>query len=397
MMRTCSASIINDGHDEKRSVGMRSWSRHRSAVLLTCSVGIVSCGGGDGPAAPGAPSANRSPEAVGSIPPGAMIAGEMTTVDVAPAFRDPDGDALTYAATSSASDIVLVSILGSRLRATARAVGTASVTVTASDPAGLSATQSQMITVSPPPNRPPHASGSIPAQTVRVGESVTVDVAPRFRDVDRDTLTYSAASSDPAVVTATIRQSELTMTGVAAGTATVTVTATDPDGEAATQTVSVTVPPPAPDLAFIGVRPESVFIRRGSGIGANMFFTLLNVGERPASATTARILVSTDSTITTSDNEIGTLDVPRLDVGERIEIRVTLTASYATPVGLFYAGMCVARVEGESNTDNNCSGSVWVSVVSADLAASATPEGRNEGLTADLTLIVRRSGEGEPK
>ena len=277
-----------------------------------------------------------------------MIVGEMATVDVASAFRDPDGDALTYAATSSASDVVLVSMSGSRMRTTARAAGAASVTVTATDPAGLSATQSQAITVSPPPNRPPHASGSIPAQTVRIGDSVTVDVAPRFRDVDGDTLTYTAASSDPGVVTPTIRQSELTMTAVAAGQATVTVT--DPDGEVATQTVSVTVPPPAPDLAFTDVRPESVTITRGSGTGANMFFTLLNIGERPASATTVRFLVSDDSTITTSDNEISTIDLPGLDVGEGAELRGSLTASSTTPVGRYYAGSFDAQFVRDSVT-----------------------------------------------
>ena len=328
-----------------------------------------------------------------------MIVGEMATVDVASAFRDPDGDALTYAATSSASDVVLVSMSGSRLRATARAAGAASVTVTATDPAGLSATQSQAITVSPPPNRPPHASGSIPAQTVRIGDSVTVDVAPRFRDVDGDTLTYTAASSDPGVVTPTIRQSELTMTAVAAGQATVTVTATDPDGEVATQMVSVTVPPPAPDLAFTDVRPESVTITRGSGTGANMFFTLLNIGERPASATTVRFLVSDDSTITTSDNELATIDLQGLDVGEEAELRGSLTASSTTPVGRYYAGMCVDRVAGESNTDNNCSRSVRVWVVSADAdgAAPTAPGDRKVGLTGELTIIVRPSGKGGQK
>ena len=50
----------------------------------------------------GTTSGNRAPEAQGAIPPvEVMIGGEPTLVSVAFFFRDPDGDKLTYEATSS--------------------------------------------------------------------------------------------------------------------------------------------------------------------------------------------------------------------------------------------------------------------------------------------------------
>ncbi|MCY4400654.1 MAG: putative Ig domain-containing protein [Gemmatimonadetes bacterium] len=93
----------------------------------------------------------------------------------------------------------------------------------------------------PPPNQSPAAVGSIAAQTIAAGESVTVNVASNFNDPDGDALTYTAATSDAGVATASLAGSNVTITGVAAGSATITVTARDPDGATATQSIGVTV------------------------------------------------------------------------------------------------------------------------------------------------------------
>ncbi|WP_428278725.1 Ig-like domain-containing protein [Candidatus Palauibacter sp.] len=119
-------------------------------------------------------------------------------------------------------------------------VGTATVTVTAADPDGLSATQSAEVTVAAA-NRAPEGVGTIPARTISAGDTVTVDVSAFFADPDGDELGYEAESSDEAVLEVGISGSSLTITGVAVGTATATVTATDPDGLSATQSAEVTV------------------------------------------------------------------------------------------------------------------------------------------------------------
>ena len=80
----------------------------------------------------------------------------------------------------------------------------------------------------PPPPPPPVAPvpvGSIPAQTLNVGETVRLDVTSYFRDPDGGALTYAAASLAPGVVSVSQLGSVLTMVGVAEGTATVTFTA----------------------------------------------------------------------------------------------------------------------------------------------------------------------------
>ena len=68
-----------------------------------------------------------------------------------------------------------------------------------------------------------------------------MDVAPYFVDPNGDPLTYSAASSNAAVVTTSVSGSTVVLTPVSAGAATTTVTARDLGGLTATQSVAVTV------------------------------------------------------------------------------------------------------------------------------------------------------------
>ena len=185
---------------------------------------------------------NRGPVVVGSIPARAIAVGETESVDVVSYFRDPDGDALSYAAASSDARIAGISVSGGSVAVTALAKGLATITVEARDPQGLIAQQRFQVTV---PNRAPEAVDAIPAQTVFAGETVSVDASAYFRDPDGDLLAYSATSSAAAVVLASASGSTLTLAGVAAGAATVTVTVQDPDGLAATSSFGVTVETPA--------------------------------------------------------------------------------------------------------------------------------------------------------
>ncbi|WP_420441918.1 hypothetical protein [Candidatus Palauibacter sp.] len=92
-----------------------------------------------------------------------------------------------------------MSLSGSTLTMVGVADGTATVTVTARDPDGLTASQGFQVTVETP-NRAPEAVGTIPNQTVATGQTATLAVSSYFRDPDGDALTYTAASSAAAAV-----------------------------------------------------------------------------------------------------------------------------------------------------------------------------------------------------
>ncbi|WP_425153007.1 Ig-like domain-containing protein [Candidatus Palauibacter sp.] len=98
-----------------------------------------------------------------------------------------------------------------------------------------------MVEPAPAPNRPPVAVGTIPAMTLAIGESVSLNISSYFQDPDGDPLTYRAESTDPSRVSAAISGTDLTITGIAGGPASVTVIATDPGGLIAAQSGGVTV------------------------------------------------------------------------------------------------------------------------------------------------------------
>ena len=253
-------------------------NRYRTVVIVSALVaalgGGVSCGG-DGttdPPPPPPPPPPVAPVAVGSIPAQVVTAGQSATVDVLPFFRDPDGGTLTYAAASSAEAVLTVSLTGSNLSIAAVARGTATVTVTATDPDGLTATQSAGVTVEAA-NQAPEAVGTIPAQAMTVGQTATVNVASFFSDPDGDALGYSAATSAPGVVSVAMSGSVLTMVGVADGTATVTVTARDPDGLTAAQSVAVTVQTPNRAPEAVGtIPPQSVSPGQSRTVDVSSYF-----------------------------------------------------------------------------------------------------------------------------
>ena len=234
----------------RRRVKPRARPRGVRALALAALVWAAACGDGEPDVMAPAPVPNRAPEAVGTIPARTLPVGDTATVDVSSHFRDPDGDALTYAAASSNADVVGVSGAGSAITVMAVAKGFGTITVTARDPQGLTAQQRFQVTV---PNQAPAAGDTIPAQTLFTGDTATVDASAHFEDPDGDPLTYTATSSSPEVATVTVSEATLTIRAVAAGVATVTVTASDPDGLLARQLFEVTVPNREPEA--VGTLP----------------------------------------------------------------------------------------------------------------------------------------------
>ncbi len=83
----------------------------------------------------------------GTVAPLTMTAGGTETVNVAPLFTDPDGDALAYGVTTSDATVAEVGIVGDVVTITARSAGSTTLSFTATDPGGLSASQAASLTV----------------------------------------------------------------------------------------------------------------------------------------------------------------------------------------------------------------------------------------------------------
>ena len=114
---------------------------------------------------------NRPPEAVGAL--AAVTLGlddAPVSLDAAEAFRDPEGDPLTWEAASSAPRVASAATAGSTVTVAPAGAGTATVTVTATDAGGLSATQRFTVTVLRPFTDDPLRPGTTPIRAVHFTE-----------------------------------------------------------------------------------------------------------------------------------------------------------------------------------------------------------------------------------
>ena len=121
--------------------------------------------------------------------------------------------------------------------------------------------------------------------------------------------------------------------------------------------------------------------------------TVRNAGDESSAATTLRYYRSADATITTSDMQVGTDAVAGLAASGTSSESVSLTAP-STP-GTYYYGACVDAVTDESDTTNNCSSSVQVTVTAPDLVVgtpSVTDSTPDAGATFTLSATVRNDG-----
>ena len=134
-----------------------------------------------------------------------------------------------------------------------------------------------------------------------------------------------------------------------------------------------------------------------AGLAITLGVTVRNQGTGPADPTTLRYYLSTDSTVTSEDTEVGSVPVPGLDPSATsAESMVTDTPSAP---GTYHYGVCVDPVSGESDTTNNCSVAVAVTVLPPppdlvpDLPA-VSESNPIEGQAITLEVTVRNQGAG---
>ena len=125
---------------------------------------------------------------------------------------------------------------------------------------------------------------------------------------------------------------------------------------------SQTLPPTsggqAPDLVLEAVQVEPATVAAGQEF--KLYGTLKNQGTDTSAATTVRYYRSTDSFISATDTQLGTGN--RNPLASNDTIRGYLSVTAPTTPGTYYYGVCVDSVANESNTTNNCSAAVRVTV-----------------------------------
>ena len=134
--------------------------------------------------------------------------------------------------------------------------------------------------------------------------------------------------------------------------------------------VRVTVPAqdtkPQPDLVVesLSVNPD------GPAAAASFTFsaTVRNAGRGSAAATKLRVYLSDDETITTDDQQVATAAVPELAASKHSPASEELSAPASA--GTYYYGACVDAVAEESDTTNNCSEAVQVTVQAPQVPVS---------------------------
>lgn len=100
--------------------------------------------------------------------------------------------------------------------------------------------------------------------------------------------------------------------------------------------------------------------------------TVLNQGlGEPQDNPTLRYYLSSDVRVSVNDKEVGEDEVSRLDTDETGNESVSLTAP--TEPGVYFYGACVQRIENESNTNNNCSAAVAITVRNIQLLEVIVP------------------------
>ena len=90
--------------------------------------------------------------------------------------------------------------------------------------------------------------------------------------------------------------------------------------------------------------------------------TVKNQGDAAAAATTLRFYQSFDTTITTSDIEVGTANVGTLQPKPNATVKINIRINAPMTLGIHHYGACVDTVDNEANSDNNCSPSVALAV-----------------------------------
>ena len=148
----------------------------------------------------------------------------------------------------------------------------------------------------------------------------------------------------------------------------------------------------APDLIVMDIMPSSTNVTASKMIMLEAMVS--NTGKGSSSATTLRWYLSTDDTIDIEDTEIEMTDINELAAGESSTVPISIAAPKTA--GTNHYGACVDSVTGESDTNNNCSSAVMITVTTSDFTINISPPGSTLVATSAMITLeasVRNAGE----
>ena len=331
-------------------------------------------------------------------------------------FSDPDGDELSYSVGSSNESVAdaVISGSGPMVIVQAQGGGTATITITARDPGGLTATQSFRVTVN---DKPDHSNTPAGATAIALSESFQgrIDTPNdvdyfRLRVDSPGTLTIrTTGNADPDI--AVFDGAGNGVQGVSGswigsitqeildrgGDLLVRFSGGNAGGEYTGSATLDQTPQTSPDLS---VGSPTVSDSSPETRGAFTLSAMVsNQGNGESATTTLRYYRSADGTITTSDTEVGTDAVAGLAASGSDSQSVELVAPSAP--GTYYYGACVDAVAGESDTTNNCSIAAQVIVPVPErpdlmvVSSSVSNNSPTAGSQFTLSATVQNDGNGE--
>ncbi|MEZ4660050.1 MAG: Ig-like domain-containing protein [Caldilineaceae bacterium] len=187
--------------------------------------------------------------------------------------------ALSVAANTNPSLVnAQVSRRSLRLSFAADSSGVAEITVRATDGAGLFAEDTFKVTVSPQANTAPYVLNPIADQTVgKDSQPTTLSLSNVFRDTEDVSAVLKLSveeNTNPALVTAVLNGTELTLTFAPgmAGAAQITIGATDTGGLTTTDTFQITVTEAPNQPPVVAAMPNPV-IAEGKGLSLGVAAT----------------------------------------------------------------------------------------------------------------------------
>ena len=147
-------------------------------------------------------------------------------------------------------------------------------------------------------------------------------------------------------------------------------------------------PTPQPDFIVEAVQAVPATVAPGEEF--RLYATLKNQGTAKSAATTVRYYRSADNVISTKDTQLGS--ARRNPLAPNATIRPYLTVTAPTTPGTYYYGVCVDSVTNESNTTNNCSIAVSVTVTASTVVAEDV---NDDGVVdvQDLVVVAQRYGQ----